>query len=157
MILRKSGYSRVSHLIDEINKLELSIVIATIFLKSIFLLQIHKTPLPTFSNLIASPNQISTTEKFSSLLSFFPANISAQTLRWKWTVNACHARGKIPQFYFLHPSRCDVIYRPGWLVHLMGKMKLSGTLFLARRGVNLGSFLCLGSGLKAFPFAFSDE
>lgn len=24
-------------------------------------------------------------------------------------------RKKIPQFYFLHPSRCDVIYRPGWL------------------------------------------
>ena len=33
MILRKSSCSRVSHLIDELNKLELSIVIATIFKK----------------------------------------------------------------------------------------------------------------------------
>ena len=74
MILRKSGYSRVSHLIDEINKLELSIVIETIFLKNIFLLQIHKTPLPTYSNVIASPNQISTTDNFSSLFIFLPSS-----------------------------------------------------------------------------------
>lgn len=59
------------------------------------------------------------------------------------------------QFYFLHPLRYDVISGRGQLVDLMGGGEVTGTLSLAGRGANLGSFL--GSGLRAFPFASSDE
>ena len=69
--MRKSSCSGVSFLIGEIKELELSVVIATSFTKT-FLLQIDETPLPTFSNLVASPNPILTTENFSSLVIFLP-------------------------------------------------------------------------------------
>lgn len=106
MILRKSGYSRVSYLIDEINKLELSIVIATILKKIFFFcFKFTKHLCPHF--LIWLPPQIKyqLLKIFLLYLSFFPANISAQTLQRKWTVNAFHAKEKKSHsFIFFTPQ-----------------------------------------------------
>lgn len=71
---------------------------------------------------------------------------------------SCREKNAHNFILFFCPSSCDVIKGPGQLIHLMGKDGVEWHSVLGREELlNLGFFLCLGSGLKAFPFASSDE